>query len=198
MNRTRTLVLAGLVAGALPPFVPVADSYAQSRIGRLFSTPEQRIALDMLRDEPASGEIAAPIPVRTDREFLPEPEDAPPAFAATLDGVVVRSDGHRLTWIDGVETTAGGVTPAGVRVTTDHAPGGRLRIRLSRGATSAVLEPGQSVDANGRVRAVYERRPVQATGRHHRPSDSPLPDFRPPASRESPRSSAASLSTVQR
>ena len=195
MNRTRALVLAGLVAGALPPLVPAADSYAQSRIGRLFSTPEQRIALDMLRDEPASGEIAAPVPVRTDRESLPEPEGGPPAFAATLDGIVVRSDGHRLTWVDGVETTTGGVTPAGVRVTTDHTPGGSLRIRLSRGATSAVLEPGQSVDVNGRVRAVYERRPARATGRPHRPADSPLPDFRPPESR---RSSAASLSTVQR
>lgn len=158
MSRTRALALAGLVAGVLPPFVPVADSDAQSRIGRLFSSPEQRLELDRIRDNPVSAKVSAPVLHPTGRESLPSPERDPPALAATLNGVVVRSDGHRLAWIDGIEAAVGGETPAGVRVEADHVRGGLLGIRLSSGRTSAVLEPGQSVDENGRVRNGYERR----------------------------------------
>lgn len=159
MSRPRALLLAGLVTGASALFVPAADPYAQPRIGRLFSSPEQRLELDRIRDESGSPEVSTPALDRSGRASLPSPERDPPALAATLNGVVVRSDGHRLAWIDGVETAPGGATPTGVRVEADDTPRGRIRIRLSHGATSAVLEPGQSVDVNGRVRAAYEPHP---------------------------------------
>ena len=156
MSRTRALLLAGLVTGAPALFVPAADSYAQSRIGRLFSSPEQRLALDRIRHESGSPEVATPAVDRSVRASLLSPERGPPALAATLNGVVVRSDGYRLAWIDGVETAPGGAASTGVRVEVGDTPGGRIRVRLSHGATSTVLEPGQSIDVNGKVRAAYE------------------------------------------
>lgn len=157
-RRRRARCLAGLLAGALPLFAPTADLYAQSRIGQLFSSPEQRVELDRLRDAADSGDTAEPVPDPIGGESPPGPKHGPPALAATLNGVVIRSDGHQVAWVDGVETAAGGSTPAGIRIDTERTPGGRLRIRLSLGGTSAVLAPGQSVDADGRVHNAYERR----------------------------------------
>ena len=88
---------------------------AQSRLGRLFSDPEQRTELDRLRSEvgvTASGEpVAGPV----ETESRPGPDGGPPQHAATFNGLVVRGDGHRVAWFDGVETLPGATTPTGVR-----------------------------------------------------------------------------------
>ena len=147
-----------MLAGALALLVSAGDPHAQSRIGRLFSSPEQRAELDRLREDSGAGEVAAPAPDPPARESRPGTEREAPALAATFNGIIVRGDGHRVAWIDGVETPAGSSTPAGVHVEAERVPGGRLRVRLSLGPTTAVLAPGQSVDANGTVRNAYERR----------------------------------------
>ena len=157
-NRTGILVVACLVAGAFPLPAPAGDAHAQSRIGRLFSTPEQRAELDRLRENPGAGEVAAPAPEPPARETRTETEREPPPLAATFNGIVFRGDAHRVAWIDGVETPAGGSTPAGVRVESERAPDGRLRVHLSLGRTTAVLAPGQSVDADGAIRDGFEGR----------------------------------------
>ena len=149
---------AGLLASTLLVFALVVDSYAQTRIGRLFSSLEQRIELDRLRNDSGVGKDAERVVDRTGPESRPEPERDPSAFAVTFNGVAVRNDGHRVAWVDGVETVSGTTTPAGIRIEADRTPGGRLRIRLSDGRTSAVLKPGQAIDATGRVRKAYERR----------------------------------------
>ena len=159
-NRTGILVVACLVAGAFPLPASAGDAQAQSRIGRLFSTPEQRAELDRLRENPGAGEAVAPAPEAPAQETRTETGRAPPALAATFDGIVARGDAHRVAWIDGVETPAGGSTPTGVRVESERAPDGRLRVRLSLGRTTAVLAPGQSIDTDGEVRNAYERRPA--------------------------------------
>ena len=163
-NRPGALFAACLAAGAFALLVPDGDSHAQSRIGRLFSTPEQRAELDRLRVDSSAKEVAAPAPEPPPRASQPVSTREAPALAATLNGVVVRGDGHRVTWIDGIETAAGGSTPAGIRVESEPAPDSRLRIRLSLGRTTAVLAPGQFVDENGRVRNGYERPPTAAAG----------------------------------
>ena len=140
-------------------FAAATDAQAQSRIGRLFSSPEQRIELDRLRNESDDGKDAQPRVERTEGEFRPESEPGPSVLAVTFNGIVIRSDGHRVAWIDGVETAERETTPAGVRIDADHTPGGRLRIRLSHGRASAILEPGQFVDDSGRTHKAYDRRP---------------------------------------
>ena len=126
--------------------------------GRLFSTPEQRIELDRLRDDSGSGQPAETVVDEAGPESRPEPERERPALAVTIDGVVLRGDGHRVAWVNGVETVAGATAPAGVRIDPDRTPGGRFRVRWPGGRTSAVLKPGQTIDAKGRVRDAYERR----------------------------------------
>ena len=155
--RPAHLAVACLVAGALSLLVPAGDSHAQSRIGRLFSSPEQRAELDRLREGAGTAEVAAPLPDPPARESRPETGRETPALAAALNGAIVRGDGHAVAWIDGIETPAGSSTPAGAHVAAERAPDGRLRIRLSLGRTTAVLAPGQFVDEGGRVQDGYER-----------------------------------------
>ena len=159
-NRRTALVVACLVAGALALLAPACDAHAQSRIERLFSTPEQRAELDRLREDSGAGEVAAPAPEPPVRETRTETEREPPALAVTFNGIVVRGDAHRVAWIDGVETPAGDSTSAGVRVETERAPDGRLRVRLSRGRNTVILAPGQSVHADSTVRDGFEGRPA--------------------------------------
>ena len=152
---------AGLLGSALLSFALVVESHAQTRIGRLFSGPDQRIELDRLRSAADVGASAEPVvdpPAGPDSRF--GPEGGTTALAATLNGLVVRSDGHRIAWIDGVETVPGTTSATGLRIEARHALGAPLRVRLSDGRTSAVLEPGQSIDADGRMRDAYERRPA--------------------------------------
>ena len=148
--------IPGSVLLLLLSLFPAADAYAQPRIGRLFSSPEQRIELDRLRDDPGLGTEPEPAPGRTGPESRPAPASGPPAFPVTVNGVVLRSDGRRVAWVNGAETATGTTTPAGIRF--DAAPGRGLRIRWPGGRTSAALEPGQTIDAKGRVRDAYERR----------------------------------------
>ncbi len=156
-TRPRALVAAGLIAGALALPAPDGSAHAQSRLARLFSTAEQRAELDRLRMDAGAAEAATPAPAPPPRASQPVGAREAPALAATLNGVIIRGDGHRTAWIDGIETAAGESTPAGIRVESESTPDGRLRIRLSLGRTTAVLTPGQSVDARGEVRNGYER-----------------------------------------
>lgn len=156
-NRPKRLAVTCLAAAAIALLPPAGDSRAQSRIGRLFSSPEQRAELDRLREEAGAGEVVAPAPDPPAREARPETGRETSALAAALNGVIVRGDGHAVAWIDGIETPAGSSTPAGAHVATERAPDGRLRIRLSLGRTTAVLAPGQFVDESGRVHNGYAR-----------------------------------------
>ena len=114
--------------------------------------------LDRIRSDPGTEEEATPVAVPTIPESPPEPEPGLPAFPVTVDGVVLRSDGHRIAWVNGVETEVGGTTPAGVGIEGELAPNGRLRIRLPAGGKRVVLRSGQTIDVNGRVRDAYEGR----------------------------------------
>lgn len=155
--RPKHLAVTCLAAGALSLLAPAGDPHAQSRIGRLFSSPEQRAELDRLREEAGAGAVAAPAPDPPARGSHPETGRETPALAAAFNGIIVRGDGHAVAWIDGIETPAGSSTPAGARVAAERAPDGRLRIRLSLGRTTAVLAPGQFVDESGRVHDGYAR-----------------------------------------
>ena len=150
---------SALLCCALAP-----DAYAQTRIARLFSSPAQRVELDRLRHEYDDGKDAEPAVDRTEGEFRLESTRRSSALAVTFNGVILRSDGHRVAWVDGVETAEGATTPAGVRIDADHTPGGRLRIRLSHARSSAVLAPGQFVGDGGRAREAYESRSDRVAG----------------------------------
>ena len=149
--------LAGAIGCVLLILSPAAGLHAQERLGRLFSSPEQRLELDRLRDDPDFGK--APEPAVAPVEPLPEPGQGAPVLAVRVDGVVLRGGAHRVSWINGVMTGAGTTAPGDVRFDANDASGGRVRIRLPDGRPTVALKPGQKIDgAEGRVLDAYERR----------------------------------------
>lgn len=147
VNRMRwRLVISGLAAA----LVLVSFDAEAQRLGRLFSTPEERALLDELRRE---RKIVAPDPQVT--EIVP---DTPTVEQVTINGVVLRSGGVNSAWINGRQVDAGARTREGVRVDTSPADGGRVKITLPSGAETIDLKPGQKIDVDsGVVVEGYER-----------------------------------------
>ena len=155
--------LTGLLGSAVLVLAPTFDCAAESRIGRLFSTVEQRIELDRLRDRPAVVPAAEPAAVEVEVEtelplaLDPEPERDAMSLVVTVNGLVIRSDGHRLAWVDGVEAGGGATTRGGAGIEVDRTRGGRVRIRVPGHGVHAELKPGQIFDAaRGGVFEAYE------------------------------------------
>ncbi len=120
------------------------------RLGRLFSTPDERALLDELRRE---RQIVDPDPQVT--EIIP---DSPSVEQVTIDGVVLRSSGADSAWVNGRQVDGGSRTREGVRVDTSATQGGRVKITLPSGAETIDLKPGQKIDVDsGIVIEVYER-----------------------------------------
>lgn len=107
-------------------------------IGRLFTTPSERAGLDRLRD--AGGQAPAPAPAQdlSAVEAQPAPPPPPPPEPIAVTGIVTRSDGKSVVWINGTPQTdqsvsaAPGATPAA----TVTLPSGQ----------QATVKAGQAVD----------------------------------------------------
>jgi hypothetical protein len=132
MKRLPAIVFAAAVAAhaaAEPP-----------PIGRLFTTPSERVGLDRLRDaggrapEPAQ----APGPAVTEVQAAPAPP--PPPEPISVTGIVRRSDGTSVVWINGVPQTDQAVSRSagGTPAATVTLPSGQR----------ATLKAGQAVDVN--------------------------------------------------
>ena len=107
-------------------------------LGRLFSTPEERTALDAQRG--TAGAIATPAPPPA------AAEPAPPAPPVTLNGIVRRSSGKSTVWLNQVPQDD-----------QRNVSGSALSLRSANGR-KLTLKPGQSVDLNdGSVREAHER-----------------------------------------
>ena len=132
LKRTVAVVLLGLAA---------TPGNAADAIGRLFMTPEQRADLDSRRDFdsaqiPASVQKAQPRAASLDQQVI-------------LNGVVRRSRGPDVVWVNGARATASADQPVQLRGGPDR----RNRVILEEaGGTRARLKPGQVwVPASGRV-----------------------------------------------
>lgn len=132
----RYLCILALVAAAAQAG---AQALAEpARIGRLFTTPAERAALDRLRD--AGGRAPAPEqaqgPAGTEAQAPAPPPPPPEPIAVT--GIVRRSDGTSVVWINGVPQTDQAVSRAegGTPAATVTLPSGQR----------ATLKAGQAVD----------------------------------------------------
>ena len=127
-------------------------------LGRLFSTPAQRQALDQAREryDPTRQEVI----VRAGEAVV---EEAPPPLPdLSVEGVVIRSSGRNATWINGTGMLSGESTAEGIRVEADGR-GGSVRFVLPDGRDAGRLRPGQTLDPNiGRVTERYAPRPADA------------------------------------
>ena len=168
---------AGAIGCVLLILSPVAGLHAQERLGRLFSSPEQRLELDRLRDDPDFGKTPEPVAAAIDP--LPGSRLGQGAPATRIDGAVFRGGAHRVLWINGVMAGAGAAAPGGIRIDADGASGGQIRLRLPGGRSTVALKPGQAIDgAHRRVLEAYERRPANdaapASGKRFDAEPAPL------------------------
>lgn len=118
---------------------------AAEPLGRLFTTPEQRRALDALRE--AGGTTPA------DTAGLEPSAAAPVDRQVLLNGVVSRSLGPDVVWVNGARTGA-----ADARIRLRRGPDRSNRVTLEDGAdgSSVRLKPGQYWEpATGRVADCY-------------------------------------------
>ncbi len=151
MRRPLALVVALAYLGAGLALSPSAVAQTTfTTLGRLFTTPGERMALDQQRSTMAAqpaGSPAAPgqpgaaagaavgMPGQAG-EAVAAPAPPPPAAPVRLNGVVRRQNGQATIWVDNEarDTTVRGSTAAGVPVDV----GGRR----------VLLKPGQSYDPN--------------------------------------------------
>jgi len=143
-----TFPVAVLGIAAILMILPsIADA---QRLGRLFSTPDERALLDELRRE---RQIVDPDP-----QVAEIVADTPSVEQVTINGLVLRSSGAHSAWVNGRQVDGGARTREGVRVDTSATRGGRVKIILPSGAETIDLKPGQKIDVDsGVVVEAYER-----------------------------------------
>lgn len=107
---------------------------------RLFTTAEQRERLDRLRAEARAEPLADKAP----REVVEQRAAARPPPDVTLEGLVRRSDGPAVVWVNGRSSLEG--LDGRIRVDADRIDGDRVPVTLSDGRRLR-LQPGQTWDA---------------------------------------------------
>lgn len=136
LQRTVVMVLLGLAA---------TPGTAAEPLGRLFMTPEQRAELDSARE---SGNY-----LLTDAVQRARPRAVSPDEPVVLNGVVRRSRGPDVAWVNGTRVSKSG--PEGVHVL--RGPDRHNQVTLEEaGGTTARLKPGQFwIPATGQVADCY-------------------------------------------
>ena len=134
----RVLPILWVIAAMLPWWsTPAAEP-----LGRLFFTPAQRSTLD------AGKQLATP------RKATPSGPRA-----ATLNGVVTRSDGESTVWVNGHSVTRTGSPNA----SASHSDPAAARVELQGAGGRVKLKVGQRFDrSTGKVQESYESAPVDA------------------------------------
>lgn len=133
-----TFVLGLLGLAALP-------GSAAEPLGRLFMTAEQRRALDALREP--GGDVPG------DAAGLEQPGAAPVESQVVLNGVVRRSRGPDVVWVNGRRT---GGADARIRLRQGPDASSRVTLEDSADGSAARLKPGQYWEpATGHVANCY-------------------------------------------
>lgn len=141
------LLLCALIVLAAPAFAQDAP------LGRLFLTPEQRAALDHARRNKIRAETVAAAVVKQ-----PKP---PAARSVLINGVVKRSDGETIVWVNGKPVE--GETPDGMKFQVGPQGESSVMVREPDHGRRVEIKVGQQVDlVTGRVKDTFERPPVTA------------------------------------
>ncbi len=158
MRKPHSALLLGLLGLVALP------ASAADTLGRLFMTPEQRHALDTLRETGTGSPVAAGTPAPAGV--------APVERPVVLNGVVRRSRGPDVVWVNGARA---GAPDSPVRLRLGPDPSNRVTLEDAADGNSVQLKPGQFWDpTTGRVANCYgcdapatsaavEPAPVEAT-----------------------------------
>src|SRR5919106_4300555 len=106
--KLRDLATGGLTLAILFASVPAAYGI---ELGRLFTTPEDRVVLEQLRQAPVERKRT----VREEKK-IDEPKASMPTII--VNGVVIRSDGSKTAWINGMNTLEGDLASQHIKVRT--------------------------------------------------------------------------------
>lgn len=142
MTRIRATRCCGvLLPGLLLAMLAAGASHAADDLGRVFLTPAQRQSLDAQRD---SGLATDGVPGTAETQTGTAPDRN-----VLLNGVVRRSHGPDVVWVNGARAGAGSGNPVQVR----RGPDQRNRVSVQDAdGTVARLQPGQFLDpSTGRV-----------------------------------------------
>jgi len=142
---SRVLGLLALVVFVAAP----SHLHAQTPLGRLFLTPEQRAALDLRRttrvpDKPAAVIVESP--------------------TARIDGQVVRSSGRSTVWVNGLPVREGAQSE-GLRVAPASSTADSVTLAIGEGARRVELKVGESMNRDtGEVRDMLGDSQVGVSG----------------------------------
>jgi hypothetical protein len=130
----------------------VGSAAGAEPIGRLFSTPAERAAIDKMRQ----------LGQKADAPIEPKPEVAPPEpehEQITLDGFVRRSGGKSTMWVNGKPQQSGEISQ-GITVMQRPAKAPRISLLL-RSGKRLDLKAGQTFDiGTDKLIEVYEEVPA--------------------------------------
>ena len=120
-------------------------------LGRLFTTEDERVELNALRNDPNYGKVVEV------EQAVPEGEPPPLPGNVTINGFVRRSKGRHATWVNGSRILSGDSTRGGIRLETDGLSFGTVRLVLPNGLDVLALKPGQRLDVlEGQVLESYQ------------------------------------------
>ncbi len=140
--RMLTLLIALLTAGPA----------TAEPLGRLFTTPEERAQLQLLRNAPPVVVKPTPPPMPV-VEAQPAPPEVPPV---TVNGVVIRSHGESTAWVNGKNTYGGDLSADHVTVDTHGLRGARVTVETPGHLPDVGLKPGQTYHPeSGRITDIY-------------------------------------------
>lgn len=147
------MLLALLLAGA--------PAGAEEGLGRLFTSPAERARLDAQRARAGQGES-----VQAEPQVQPEPEpqaEAPPPEVPgiTVNGIVRRSDGRAMAWVNGQSTLSGDFDSQHFQVRTGK--GDSVRVITPEHLPDVELRPGESFQP-GELRIVDPRSGTRPAG----------------------------------
>jgi len=127
-------------------------------LGRLFTTPEEREMLEALRRQPPKPQTeAAPV-------VTPTVESAPVVPSVTMNGLVRRSRGRGMVWVNGVTSLEGDLDAQGIAVDVGALRGITLPVRIGNAPLAVGLKPGQTYDTGeAQVREAYQPAPAGET-----------------------------------
>jgi len=158
----RTGIHFTLILTALLALSGLAQEVAAQRLGRLFTSNDERARLDSIRHEAQFAQR----PPAPEPEPEPEPQAVAPApvqpsgptiSRLTINGVVRRSGGPGTVWVNGDRVDGGETTREGIAVDSARTGTGGVRLRLPSGTDTVALRPGQQIDIEtGTVVEAYE------------------------------------------
>src|SRR5437764_3441697 len=138
-NRIRTAgrtVLYGLLLWVM--------SAQGAELGRLFTTPQERAMLEKPRHRPTPQVEKQPKRIEKKPSSAMEEIKAPPRI--TINGVVSRTDGTSMVWVNGMNSLEDDLDAQHIYVDPNSTRGENVTIRLPNSPLELRLKPGETYE----------------------------------------------------